>query len=437
MTALAARWRALRTGVLWGQVSGMGVRLIDLPSRYAFHLLVAARLGVAAAGGFYIVFSLTMLAAGFGRSGVDRALARAVARAIEHGDPDGARAAIARAFRIAVVLSVATTVALLALAAPVARHVLNSPELAHPLAVGALVVLPLTIGTIAGGALAGLQRLGWSLMVYSWLWPLLFCVAAVATPLDLDRALLLVVGATTANAVAALALLYRFLPPRGDGEGAVEPLLATGLSLFSSEFVQLLLGYAPTLALGIVASDVAVGLYAVAWRLALIANLLVATVAALGAPRFAALYARGDRAALRQASAQAVGFTLVLSIVPVAAMLAAPATLLGLIGPGYADAATTLRLLMIGQGIAICCTGSAELLGMTDHAATLRRINLATLAALPVVLLPLAAVGGSAGAALATSLTIAGNALATAVAIRRHLGFVPILALFGAVRVRI
>ena len=78
----------------------------------------------------------------------------------------------------------------------------------------------------------------------------------------------------------------------------------------------------------------------------------------------------------------------------------------------------------------------AELLGMTDHAATLRRINLVTLAAMPLVLLPLAAIAGSAGAALATSLTIAGNALATSIAVRRCLGFVPVLALPAGLRRR-
>lgn len=430
MTTLATRWRTLRGGVLWAQLAGMGVRLIDIPSRYAFHLLVAAKLGVAAAGGFYIVFSATMLAAGFGRVGVDRALTRAVARAIEHGNPGAARAAVASALRIAVLLSLATTAMLLALAVPVARHILGKPDLAGPLAIGALVVLPLTIGVIAGGALAGLQRLNASLMIYSWLWPLTFCLAALAVPLDIERALALVVGATAINAIVGTILLYRWLP-RGEAQAPVEPLLSTGLSLFSSEFVQLLLGYAPTLVLGIVASDAAVGLYAVAWRLALIVNLLVTTVATLSAPRFAALYARSDGAALQRASAQAVGFAAVLAVVPIAAMLAFPGALLGLVGAGFADAATTLRLLMIGQGIAVACTASAELLGMTAHAGTLRRINLATLAAMPVVLVPLAMIGGSAGAALATSLTIAANGIATTIAIRRHLGFVPLLALIA------
>jgi len=429
MTPLATRWHALRTGAVGGQAMAMGIRLIDLPSRYAFHLIVAAQLGVAAAGGFYIVFSATMLAAGFGRLGLDRALTRAVARAIELGDPGGARATIVRALRTAVPLAAAVSAALLLLSAPVATHILGKPELARPLALGAATILPLTVGVIAGGALAGLHRLGLSLMVYSWLWPALFCVAALIVPLDLNRALLTIAGATAVNAAIALALLYRHLPAPTSAVTPPEPLLRTGIALFSSEIVQLLLGYAPALVLGIVASDDAVGLYALAWRFALAINLLVTTVAAISAPRFAALHARSDCLALKRAAGGAIGFALVLGVLPTAAMLALPREMLGLVGPGFEAAAPTLVWLVAGQVAALLSTGSAELLGMTDHAATLQRINLATLAVLVVALAVLGSLWGAQGAAIATALTIAGSSVALSLAIRRHLGFVPLLAL--------
>lgn len=429
MMPLPQRWRALRDSAVGAQAIAMSVRLIDLPSRYAFHLIVAAQLGVAAAGGFYIVFSATMLAAGFGRLGVDRALTRAVARAVELGDPGGARAAIGKAFRTVLPVAAAVSGVLLLLSAPVAQHILDKPDLARPLALGAATIIPLTVGVIAGGALAGLHRLGLSLMVYSWLWPALFCVAALVVPLDIGRALLTIAAATALNAAIALVLLYRHLPPAEPPAKAPEPLLRTGIALFSSEVVQLLLGYAPALVLGIVASDGDVGLYALAWRFALAINLLVSTVAAISAPRFAALYARGDRTALERAAGGAVGFVVVLGIVPVIAMLALPREMLGLIGPGFEAAAPTLRWLVAGQVAALLCTGSAELLGMTDHAATLQRINLATLGILVAALSALGSVWGSEGAAIATALTIAGNSAALNLAVRRHLGFVPLFAM--------
>jgi len=431
MIDTGARWRAFRGGVLWTQLMAFGVRLIDLPSRYAFHLIVAAALGVAASGGFYIVFSAAMLVAGFGRLGLDRSLTRAVARAVERGDTGAARAAIARAFRTAVPLAAAVSGALLILAQPVAAHLLARADLATPLAFGAAAVLPLTIGVIAGGALAGLHRLGLSLMVYSWLWPALFCVAALVVPLDIARAMLLVAGATALNAVVAVVLLARHLPPAAPALAAPEPLLATGVALFSSEIVQLLLGYAPALVLGIVASDSDVGLYALAWRFALAINLVITTIAAISAPRFAALHARADRAALRRASGAAIGIVAALSILPVTAMLVAPRALLALVGTGFEAAAPTLRWMVVGQAFAILSAGSAELLGMTDHARTLQRINLATLALLVVLLAVLGARFGSEGAAVATSLTIAASSVAMAAAIRHHLGFVPLAAVFA------
>src|ERR1700761_4830185 len=161
--------------LLRGSLVSVSVRLLDLPSRYGFHLLVAARLGVEKTGDFYIVFSLMTLLAGLGRIGIDKAMTRQVAVARAENRPGDVRRILGRGY-LQIACASGLVAAILALAAhPLAVWILKKPELAVPIMLGALSIVPQNLSTAAGGGLAGLKRVGFSQMVYSWLWPALFC----------------------------------------------------------------------------------------------------------------------------------------------------------------------------------------------------------------------------------------------------------------------
>jgi O-antigen/teichoic acid export membrane protein len=420
--------------ILKGAMVSVGVRLIDLPSRYGFHLLVAAELGVIQTGGFYIVFSTMIALAGFGRLGIDRALTRQIARDIASARFGEVRPAIRRALLLVLCASAIVSVILAAGAIPFAQFILKKPELAGPLALGALAIIPQNLGAALAGALAGLQRIGFSQMIYSWLWPAMFCLATAITGLTVTGALILIAASFAATALCGGLLLWRFLRlvPHTSTEppGPPPQFLKQGLSLFTLEVTQLLIASAPAIVLGIVASSRQTGLFALAWRVALIVNLLISGVAGMAAPKFAELYARANRQALALAAAQAVGLVLCLALPLVAIMLAAPAELLRGFGQGYEQGATTLRILAIGQLGAACFTAMPELLGMTSHAAALRRINACSLLVLLAGLGILAPLWGSAGTAAATSLAIITNGAAAAWAAHRLLGIAPLAILY-------
>lgn len=433
---------AARTGasMLRGSVISLGVRLLDLPSRYGFHLLIAAALGVAETGNFYIVFSTMVALAGFGRLGIDQALTRQLARDVASGEPGAVRSTIRRALRQVLLASAAVSVLLAAGAALFADDVLGKPELAVPLMLGALSFIPQNVGAALAGALAGLQRVGFSQMIYSWLWPAIFCVAVipliVTGSLTVTNALLLIAASFTLTAVAGGVLLRRYLrdvPTSAAAHGPAPGLLKPGLSLFSLELTKLLITSAPAIVLGIVASSRETGLFALAWRLALVINLLISGVTGMAAPRFASLHARHDTPGLERSAAQAIGLVLCLALPVTAAMLIVPGHLLGLFGHGYDDGASALRVLALGQIAAACFTAMPELLGMTAHTRALTRINAASVVVLLAGLALLAPLGGSVGASFAASLAIAVNGAAAAWAAHRLLGVSPLGALGRAI----
>ncbi|MBB2172634.1 oligosaccharide flippase family protein [Gluconacetobacter asukensis] len=423
-----------------GAIASLGSRLLDLPSRYGFHLLVAAELGVVESGLFYIVFSVMVMLSGFGRLGIDRALTRQVARDVASHRHDTVRPAIASALRLVLMASAIVAMLLAALAFPLARHILHKPTLAWPLALGALSIIPQNISTVLGGALAGLHRVAFSQMIYSWLWPTIFCLVAVPLGLTgyltVTNAVSLIAASFALTAIVGAVLLRHFLvsTPQNSGISGEKPdFLTPGLSLFTLELIQLLLASAPAISLGIGASAFETGLFALAWRIALIDNLLISGVAGMVAPKFAALHARHDRSGLNRSAAHAVGLVLCLALPVTACMMLFPGHLLALFGHGYAQGSSTLRILAIGQFVAVCFTAMPELLGMTDHAATLRKINIISFSVLFLGLAVLVPLAGSVGAAIATSLTIAVNGISASWAAYRLLGIFPLASLWQSV----
>ena len=430
--------RSRFSGFLSRSLLTAGTRFLDLPSRYGFHLLVVARLSIANVGGFYIVFSVMTLAAGFGRLGIDRALTREVAAALGREQVEVVRPAVWRAFLVTMIQTGIVAALFAVSATPIATYLLHKPALALPLMLGALTIVPQNLSTTAAGALAGMGHVATSQMIYSWLWPGLFCLAALTMPLQVNSTLLLIGASLLINAVVGILLMMRTLPPKSSARNgsvagiAQRALFTIGLSFFSLEVVQLAIASAPSFILGMVASTADVGRYALAWRIVLVLNLLVSAMAAIASPQFARAHAQGDDEALVRISAQIVGLTTALSIMPFVVLAAYPMFFLTRFGAGYAAAAPILRILLAGQGVLVLCTAMPELLGMAGFARLLMKINLVSLTVLLLALTWLSRSYGSEGAAIATALTMAVNGIAVSIAVKRRFGFIPILS-FGRI----
>lgn len=420
-----------------GSLVTTGTRLIDVPCRYGMHLMIALRLPLAEVGAFYIVFGTMMLASGLGRLGIDRALTREMARVLAAEDSGSARASMIRAFAMVGGLSLALAGVAAAAAWPLAHWVMHKPEMTPLFLLGALLIIPQNLANVVAGALAGLHRVTQSQIVYTWLWPGLFCVLAFLLPLTVGVALAAIAAAMTLAVVIGGVMLVRDLPARGT-EGKVQPvpLLSTGLSLFSLELVQLLISAAPPFVLGAVASTDEVGLYAIAWRVVLVIYMFVSGVASMVSPRFARLYMLGDLAGLKQEAGKAIGFALALAILPIVLVTIEPHRILLLFGRHFEPAASTLRILLLGQLAATLTTTTPELLGMTGYAKSLLRINGLALLTLLAGLAWFAPRFGADGAAVATTMTMIVNGIGATWVSRRKLGFAPIGALYDGLRHR-
>ena len=419
------------------QVVTIGVRLIDLPLRYGMHVLIALKMNLDQMGAFYIAFGTMMLVSGFGRLGVDRALIREMAQQVGQGDTNGARATFFRGLWLTSLLTAVTTGAFAASAWPISHYIMHKPGMVLPFLFGALAIVPQNYANLCGGALAGLQRVTQSQIIYTWAWPAGFCAALLLFPLNAAGALLAVTAAMGMACVAAVVMLWRAFPARvGKADAApAKPsrqLLRIGCSLFSWEAVNLAISGAPPFVLGALSTTSAVALYAIAWRVVLVVYMFISSVGSLVAPRFARHFALGELAELKAEAARGMALSLGLAAVPIALLTFAAGPMLGLFGPHFAPAVWTLRILIIGQCAATLTATTPELLGMTGYDRSLLRINAVALVVLMVTLVVACPRLGAEGAALATSVTMVVTALATTRVAKASLGFTPLGALLGS-----
>lgn len=409
-------------------LSTFSSRLMDLPTRYGLHFLVAARLPIAQVGEFYIVFSMCTMLSGFGRNGIDRALTREIAAAMGHNQPEVARKAIRHVFASVLTQSIAISLVTALLARILSKYAFHDPALLWPLILGVLSIIPQNVSVVAAGALLGYGRIATSQMIHQWLWPGVFCVCALVMHLDVHRALAIIVLAMTVNALVGLWLMVRVMPPKQPHTEpvAVPPMFKLGLQLFTSELVQLAISSLPPFVIGLVATTVDVGRYALAWRIVLMLNLLVSAMGAVVQPQFARAGAVGDKETLRRVSAQTVGLTTALCTLPAIFLAINPGFFLSRFGPGYAGAAPAMRALLVGQYALVLCAGVPELLGMTGHAKALLHVNVVSAIVLVCGLFMLTPHFADFGAAMATALTMLLNAVGVTYYARRDLGLVPL-----------
>ena len=175
------------------------------------------------------------------------------------------------------------------------------------------------------------------------------------------------------------------------------------------ELTQLCISSGPTLFLGIASTVQNTGLFSLAWRLALVINLIINGVSSLVAPKFASLYAENKISEINGYSLYATVLSIGISFPIMIFLVIFPKNLLSIFGSGYSTAAHTLCILAVGQFLASCFTAMPELLAMAGYFSILRRINFISVLVLVVALLILVSNLGSDGAAYAVSLSLITN----------------------------
>ncbi|TCH99799.1 hypothetical protein EJV46_03770 [Roseococcus sp. SYP-B2431] len=400
-----------------------GVRAFEVCVRYGFTLALALSLGASGAGQIYLGLAIVILVGTFARCGLDQASMRALAVAAQAGDLPAARGIVLTALGAIALLGGLLSL-LLFLAAPLlSGHVFGEGVPAPMLRAIAFGVIGLALQVAAGAQLSALGRPIAGQIVSSVLWPMvamayLVLPGATAT----GTALTLTLAQLAAAALGFWLIRQRLRGMAAAIRPALAPMRAVALPLFGADLAQILMGYLPILALGLVASEVEIGQFGMASRLSILLTVLAVAMYAARGPRFAQLFAAGDLAGLERAARAASHLVAGAGLAMALVLWCFPATILGLMGQDFRPASPVLVILVAGQ-FAITLTSQAHaLLVMTRHERDLWHNSLIAAAVLLVGLAVLLPRYEGVGAALAAAGAYAVFGLANVLRARQRLG---------------
>ena len=428
-SVFSTRLQAARAlgGQFGSYVAGLGVRALEVVGKLALYMLAARVLGAAEAGLFFICITWSGLASTAARMGFERAITRHVAAELAIGQGRLARAALLLGCLVTALGGTVAALATLALASPASLYIFKQPELAMPLALSALAVLPQTLMVVAGSVLAGLNRGVASQVVQNALWPLLTLAALALGARSVDSLLIAMAAAMLLSTLLGIGLvvgqndIFRDRAQAASESQALPALWRTALPLGVVELIQVSLGSVPVLVLGMFADAASVGAFSVANRISMMIWVVIISIGTVAAAHFAEHHRRNDLAELRRVNRR-VRLAVSASGVPlILAMILFPAPLLHLIGPGFEIASTALVIMALGQLVNCLLPCQDIVLAMTGQGTWLQRLNLLQLVVCLVLSSVLIPAYGMLGAALVTAAAIIQGALGTTLVVRRVL----------------
>ncbi|MGH7702453.1 MAG: polysaccharide biosynthesis C-terminal domain-containing protein, partial [Gemmatimonadales bacterium] len=328
------------------------------------------------AGVYFLSLTVATVATVAGRLGLDNPLLRLTAAGASSGDWATVNAVYRTGMRLAVTASVVSSAAAWVGAGWLARVLFSKPELAAPIRVMSLAVLPMVVVALHGQLLRGVKRIFASQLVSGVVTPAasLLAVYVLAQEFGLIGAIW---GSALAAAVAAL-LGWRMWVTSVQGrevQGVVfdrGALLRSSMPLLWVASMNLIMGWASTLILGIWGTTAEVGVFNAAYRAALVTGVALTSVNSIAAPKFAALYHEADWEALG-ATARNTTKLLVLLVSPVLVVfMFASHWVMRLFGPEFGSGAATLSVLALGQFVSVATGSVGYLLMMCGQERRLR-----------------------------------------------------------------
>jgi O-antigen/teichoic acid export membrane protein len=378
---------------------------------FGLSVVLGRALGAEATGVYFLALTTATVAATVGRAGLDSTVVRFIAGHASAGRWADVRSVYRCSLSITLICSCLAAATLYLLAEPLADVVFLDPEIATPIRLMAVSVVPLSLGVLVSRALLALSRIRDSLLVYSIL------PSGVALAATWVLAILWDVnGAIVAYVVAvAVAFVYGWMAwrraiaeraPANDSPQSEKPtreLLRSGTPLLIGALLQLVMLMSGTLMLGIWSDNVAVSQFALASRTAMLITFVLVAVNTVAQPKFAELYARGHMDSLAVTAYKATLLMTACATPVVLVFLVAPELVMSAFGADFAGSGTALQILSIGQFVNVATGSVGILLVMSGQEREYRNVQIVAacvVLALNVALIP---GWGAVGAAIATA----------------------------------
>jgi O-antigen/teichoic acid export membrane protein len=411
--------------MLIGSIIGLGIKVLAAISIFVMNIAVAQTLGAAEAGLFFLGFTLVTMAAAVGRLGLDQSIVRFIA-AQQATDAIGTLHGVYRKSIIWVALA-SSGLALLGWISIdwLVKNLFDQPGF-EPVLRSFILAIPLVaLYTMQAQALQGLKKIAKSMLTLNVIVPVTLLLMMLLAPVISAVALAHYFNIACLFTLAVgLIFWFQSAPRKKASESFPSSLLRkTCVPLWAVAVLSQVVQWSSQLMLGAWSTSEEVAFFATAQRTAMLTSFVLFAVNAIAAPKFAAMYAKGDHDGLKRLAIISVRLMLLAAVPVLALMLFFPEWLMSFFGEEFRAASTALVILALGQFVNIATGSVGYLLSMTglerkvrDNAFFSALIGVA----LGLVLIPSY---GLLGASIATAVAIASQNLLGVYQVQKHLGF--------------
>jgi O-antigen/teichoic acid export membrane protein len=411
--------------MLIGSIIGLGIKVLAAISIFVMNIAVARTLGAAEAGLFFLGFTLATMAAAIGRVGLDQTIVRFVA-AQKATNSIGMLHGVYRKSIIWVSLA-STGLAYLGWINInwLIKHLFDQPGF-EPVLRSFLLAIPLiALYTMQAQALQGLRKIAKSMITLNVIVPAALLLMMLLSPVTSATTLVGYFNIACLLTLGIGAVLWiQSAPLKTSKESFPSDLLRkTCMPLWAVAVLSQVVQWSSQLMLGAWSTSEEVAFFATAQRTAMLTSFVLFAVNAIAAPKFAAMYAKGDHDGLKRLAIISVRLMLLAAVPALALMLLFPEWLMSFFGEEFRVASTALVILALGQFVNIATGSVGYLLSMTGLERKVR--DNAFLSALIGVTLGFVLIPsyGLLGASVATAIAIASQNLLGVYQVRKHLGF--------------
>ncbi len=395
--------------LLRGGSVALVLRMTGMLTGYVFTLLISRSLGAGAVGVFALSLTVLTVFSVAGRLGLDTALLRFVAEYTARERTDLVWDVYLKAIKVVVPLTVLLSCSLFFSSTIIAEHVFHKEFLGPSFMLVSFAVLPMVLIFINSESLRGLKKIREYVFLQN-VAVFLFASMILSVALLFTRSERIPVIAYVMSLfiVSALSLTCWLrsagLNGHGRGEGVeLRPLLKVSLPLLLSGSLFLIMQWTDTIMLGVFRTEVEVGIYNIALKVAGLTSVALFAVNSIAAPKFAEFYGRGDIEGLGRVARQSTKLIFWISFPVLLVFLLFPSDILGVFGGEFKAGVYVLIILTLGQFVNAISGSVGYILQMTGRQKVFQNIILAASIiniVLNVLLIPRYGMNGAAFASM-------------------------------------
>ena len=350
---------------------------------YVFLLLVTRTSGAEVWGIFVLCLAVLNITSILSRFGVDTALLRFVAQL--KGKMEEIKGIYLQGFSLVLALSIVFSILLYFFSNILAETVFQKPNLTPFLKVISFALIPFTIIHINAQAYRGLKRIK-EFSFFQYTSKFLFAVIIFVLLFYFTDIDVIIMPIYSFLAAVFIVMIFSgvgiFKTLKGVQTIIIftkKEILSTSYPMMLSSSILLLMAWADTIMIGIFKTEVDVGFYNVALKLAMLASIILGSVNSILAPKISETFNNNKIDEFKVLIKQSTRIIFFISLPILIVLFLFPEFLLSLFGQEFVIAKTTLLILLIGQAVNAMSGSVGLILQMTGKEKVYQNILLIAL----------------------------------------------------------